>query len=80
MTSSPSDAPIPFCAFNGGSDVWVDIGNKLIGVQILQNYLNAKPGETFHIGDQVGNICKLFFSKLKLLIQVVYIVDFLFCL
>ena len=25
---------IPFCAFNGGSDVWVDIGNKLIGVKV----------------------------------------------
>ncbi|KAJ3345828.1 IMP 5'-nucleotidase, partial [Kappamyces sp. JEL0680] len=25
---------VPFCAFNGGSDVWVDIGNKLIGVKV----------------------------------------------
>ena len=24
----------PYCAFNGGSDVWVDLGNKLVGVQV----------------------------------------------
>ena len=27
---------IPFCAFNGGNDVWVDIGNKLIGVKVCE--------------------------------------------
>ncbi|CAB4397613.1 unnamed protein product [Rhizophagus irregularis] len=43
---------LPFCAFNGGSDVWLDIGNKLIGVQILQQFLGATPGETLHVGDQ----------------------------
>lgn len=30
---------IPFCAFNGGSDVWVDIGNKLIGVKVCDHVL-----------------------------------------
>ncbi|KAJ3079818.1 hypothetical protein HK102_003493 [Quaeritorhiza haematococci] len=45
--------PIPFCAFNGGSDVWVDIGNKLIGVSILQSFLGAEGNETLHVGDQV---------------------------
>ncbi|KAJ3037626.1 IMP 5'-nucleotidase [Rhizophlyctis rosea] len=44
--------PLPFCAFNGGSDVWVDIGNKLIGVSILRQYLGAEGGETLHVGDQ----------------------------
>lgn len=43
---------LPFCAFNGGNDVWVDIGNKLIGVQVLQKFLGAKPKETLHVGDQ----------------------------
>ena len=43
---------IPFCAFNGGADVWVDIGNKLIGVRILQEYLSTKGEETLHVGDQ----------------------------
>ena len=44
--------PIPFCAFNGGNDVWLDIGNKLIGVKILLNWLGAEPHETLHVGDQ----------------------------
>mmetsp|Transcript_3837 Transcript_3837/g.7361 ORF Transcript_3837/g.7361 Transcript_3837/m.7361 type:complete len:305 (-) Transcript_3837:485-1399(-) len=43
---------IPFCAFNGGSDVWIDIGNKLIGVKALQGYLRCQPHETLHVGDQ----------------------------
>ncbi|KAI9207678.1 IMP-specific 5-nucleotidase [Polychytrium aggregatum] len=43
---------IPFCAFNGGNDMWVDIGNKLIGVQILQQYLGTHGHETLHLGDQ----------------------------
>lgn len=43
---------IPYCAFNGGSDVWVDVGNKLIGVQVMQKLLGASPAETAHIGDQ----------------------------
>lgn len=43
---------IPFCAFNGGSDVWVDIGNKLIGVDILQKFLGTQPDQTLHFGDQ----------------------------
>ncbi|KAJ1909681.1 IMP 5'-nucleotidase [Tieghemiomyces parasiticus] len=50
--SSPDQGKIPFCAFNGGSDVWVDVGNKLIGVQLLQNHLAYAPRETLHVGDQ----------------------------
>jgi IMP and pyridine-specific 5'-nucleotidase len=46
------DHPIPFCAFNGGNDVWVDIGNKLIGVRILLEWLGVKANETLHVGDQ----------------------------
>ena len=51
--SNISPNNIPFCAFNGGSDVWVDIGNKLIGVKLLQKYLKAEGQETLHVGDQV---------------------------
>lgn len=29
---------LPYCAFNGGSDCWIDCGNKRVGVQILQSY------------------------------------------
>jgi IMP and pyridine-specific 5'-nucleotidase len=32
--------------------VWVDVGNKLIGVQVMQKWLGAGPGETLHVGDQ----------------------------
>ncbi|KAJ1822408.1 IMP 5'-nucleotidase [Coemansia sp. RSA 2599] len=50
--SQPCDVPIPFCAFNGGNDCWVDIGNKLIGVSILQKLLGSVPQTTLHVGDQ----------------------------
>lgn len=33
------DFAVPFCAFNGGNDVWVDIGNKALGIQALQKYV-----------------------------------------
>jgi len=46
---------LPYCAFNGGRDVWVDVGNKRVGVQILQSYLGVPAQETLHIGDQFLN-------------------------
>ena len=46
---------LPYCAFNGGRDVWLDVGNKRVGVQILQSYLGIKSTETLHIGDQFLN-------------------------
>ena len=33
------DAPLPFCAFNGGSDVFVDVGNKSLGLEALMSHL-----------------------------------------
>ena len=45
----------PYCAFNGGSDVWVDVGNKRVGVTGLQHLLNLKPENSLHIGDQFLN-------------------------
>lgn len=47
-----SKVALPFCAFNGGRDAWVDIGNKRVGVQVLQSYLGIPAIETLHIGDQ----------------------------
>lgn len=53
---------IEWCAFNGGADVWVDIGDKSYGVRILQTYLNRKhdlsigPGSTLHVGDQFASL------------------------
>lgn len=59
---------VPFCAFNGGRDVFVDIGDKSWGVLICQHALLflgktadagspgppqvALPGTTLHVGDQ----------------------------
>lgn len=46
---------LPFCAFNGGSDVWVDIGNKRVAVEVLSTYLGIDPNEILHVGDQFLN-------------------------
>ncbi|KAI9500834.1 IMP-specific 5-nucleotidase [Coemansia spiralis] len=51
-SSDPGAAPVPFCAFNGGNDCWVDIGNKLIGVRIVQRLVCSPAHATLHIGDQ----------------------------
>jgi IMP and pyridine-specific 5'-nucleotidase len=45
-------ANLPFCAFNGGSDVFVDVGNKSIGLGALMKYLGKWPHETMHVGDR----------------------------
>ncbi|MCJ1401097.1 IMP 5'-nucleotidase [Xylographa trunciseda] len=50
---SPVGHVLPFCAFNGGNDVFVDIGDKSWGVLACQNYLGGITGSrTLHIGDQ----------------------------
>ena len=46
---------LPYCAFNGGTDVWVDVGNKRVGMQVLQAYLGVPPAASLHIGDQFLN-------------------------
>ncbi|KAJ8610018.1 hypothetical protein CTAYLR_006645 [Chrysophaeum taylorii] len=46
---------IPYCAFNGGNDVWVDVGNKKVGVSGLQQLFDLKPPNCLHIGDQFLN-------------------------
>jgi IMP and pyridine-specific 5'-nucleotidase len=56
---------IPFCAFNGGRDVFVDIGDKSWGVTVCQRWFATKGGadaggtsrsiggeNTLHVGDQ----------------------------
>ncbi|POR35725.1 IMP-specific 5'-nucleotidase 1 [Tolypocladium paradoxum] len=49
---------VPFCAFNGGRDVFVDIGDKSWGVAVCQQWFGhgagtAMRGEnTLHVGDQ----------------------------
>lgn len=44
---------VPFCAFNGGRDVFVDIGDKSWGVTVCQQWFGGIPGQnTLHVGDQ----------------------------
>mmetsp|Transcript_37183 Transcript_37183/g.87944 ORF Transcript_37183/g.87944 Transcript_37183/m.87944 type:complete len:449 (+) Transcript_37183:144-1490(+) len=43
---------IPFCAFNGNRDVWVDVGDKRIGIEALQQYIGISSVNTCHIGDR----------------------------
>ena len=44
---------IPYCAFNGGTDVWVDVGNKRVGVSTLQELLGVRAESCIHVGDQM---------------------------
>jgi IMP and pyridine-specific 5'-nucleotidase len=43
---------LPWCAFNGGRDAWVDVGNKCIGVRAMQAFLRVSHAEALHVGDQ----------------------------
>ncbi|SBS89187.1 IMP-specific 5'-nucleotidase, putative, partial [Plasmodium malariae] len=43
---------VPYCVFNGGQDLWVDIGNKAEGLIILQKLLKIQKKKCCHIGDQ----------------------------
>jgi IMP and pyridine-specific 5'-nucleotidase len=45
-------SPLPFCAFNGGNDVFVDVGNKSVGLRALMQFLSKKCCETLHVGDR----------------------------
>jgi IMP and pyridine-specific 5'-nucleotidase len=44
--------PVPHCAFNGGRDCFVDIGNKALGITTLQGLLGIRPEECVHVGDR----------------------------
>lgn len=55
---SEISSALPFCAFNGGNDVFVDVGNKSLGLEALMGYLDFSPQEVLHVGDrftQSGN-------------------------
>lgn len=43
---------VPHCAFNGGNDAWVDVGNKALGIRALQSFMGGKPHQTLHVGDR----------------------------
>jgi len=50
-TSQPR-VVVPFCAFNGGNDVFVDIGDKSHGLTALKRYVGARAATTLHVGDR----------------------------
>ncbi|KAF2843626.1 IMP-specific 5'-nucleotidase-like protein 1 [Patellaria atrata CBS 101060] len=53
LEMSPTSPRLPFCAFNGGNDVFVDIGDKSWGVIACQKFFGGIDGsKTLHIGDQ----------------------------
>lgn len=65
ITVEADFSDIRVCAFNGGSDVWVDIGDKALGVNALQAYLCRDAGnsvcpiersQSLHIGDQFASV------------------------
>ncbi|OBA20218.1 IMP-specific 5'-nucleotidase 1 [Metschnikowia bicuspidata var. bicuspidata NRRL YB-4993] len=64
-STANAEKKVQVCAFNGGSDVWVDIGDKALGVEALQLYLYKTCGGThgkiaksssLHIGDQFASV------------------------
>eukprot|EP01023_Acetabularia_acetabulum_P009263 TRINITY_DN14113_c0_g3_i4.p2 TRINITY_DN14113_c0_g3~~TRINITY_DN14113_c0_g3_i4.p2 ORF type:complete len:442 (-),score=67.74 TRINITY_DN14113_c0_g3_i4:396-1721(-) len=44
--------PLPYCAFNNGTHVFVDVGNKSIGIEALMAHLDLRPQEVLHVGDR----------------------------
>lgn len=53
LETSEAGARLPFCAFNGGNDVFVDIGDKSWGVMACQRYFGGiEGGKSLHVGDQ----------------------------
>jgi len=51
--SRPLHSHIPFTVFNGGADVFCDIGDKSLGVQACQKWFGGiPPSSTLHVGDQ----------------------------
>lgn len=52
-TPPPIHAGIPYTVFNGGADVFLDIGDKSLGVQACQQWFGGiLPNKTLHVGDQ----------------------------
>lgn len=58
LEMSSAGQTLPFCAFNGGNDVFVDIGDKSWGVLVCQKVFADIHGRmiegrrTIHVGDQ----------------------------
>ena len=60
LETSPAGRALPFCAFNGGHDVFVDIGDKSWGVLGCQRYVLLLIFPPFRYQDYVpakNNFC-----------------------
>ncbi len=51
-----NNCSLPYCAFNGGRDAWVDVGDKSVGVAALQAWLGIDNDSCIHVGDQFLNV------------------------
>lgn len=47
---------LPYCVFNGGTDAWLDIGNKRVAVAALQAFFRLPQEQCLHVGDQFLNV------------------------
>lgn len=47
---------LPYCAFNGGRDAKVDVGDKAVGVAALKVWFNFEGSSYVHVGDQFLNV------------------------
>lgn len=56
LENYPPAKRIQFSCFDGGNDVWCDIGGKNLGIHALQQYYSPEnpidPAQTLHVGDQ----------------------------
>ena len=50
LDGDPSN--IPHCAFNGGGDCFVDVGNKGYGIDSLMRMLEVESLQVMHVGDR----------------------------
>ena len=50
LNGDPSN--IPHCAFNGGGDCFIDVGNKAYGIDSLVRMFQMEPKQVMHVGDR----------------------------
>jgi IMP and pyridine-specific 5'-nucleotidase len=83
LSAHPVAKSIPFCVFNGGSDVWIDVGDKSLGVAVLQRYFatwgnhhgRIWGGNTLHVGDQFMSLGGNDFKAVRLYLGAPLIVE-----
>lgn len=52
------DSSLPFCAFNGGGDVFVDVGNKSLGLEALMSHLGYQAHEVSSVAESWAAWCR----------------------